>query len=179
MRLFAWLGERAPDDRDEFIEVERFRQVFVGPAFGRGDGRHERILRAHNDNRQVGSEFLDARDKVEGAFVGHDDVGDDEVALPLADPTPERCGIARRPGRITGTREGLIEDGADGRVVVSDEYIAFAHVCLRLSPPCLRRPLALVLGHRHERAKNRVAGTRVALDDSAMVVDDLGDERQT
>ena len=48
------LGERAPDDRDQFLEIERLGQIFVGAALGRLDRGHEGVLRAHDDDRQIG-----------------------------------------------------------------------------------------------------------------------------
>ena len=48
------LRQRAADDRGQFLEVEGLRQIFIGAAFGRADRRHEGVLRAHHDDRQIG-----------------------------------------------------------------------------------------------------------------------------
>ena len=45
------LRQRAADDGDQFLQVERLWQIFVGAAFGRADRRHEGVLRAHHDDR--------------------------------------------------------------------------------------------------------------------------------
>jgi NAD(P)H-hydrate repair Nnr-like enzyme with NAD(P)H-hydrate dehydratase domain len=80
---------------EQFGEIERFRQIFVGAGFGRPDGGHERVLRAHDDDRQFGPRLLDARQHVEGVFVRHHHVGDDEIALARRYPPPERRCIRR------------------------------------------------------------------------------------
>jgi hypothetical protein len=82
------LAQSAPDYRDEFLEVEGFGEVFVGAALGRLDRGGEGVLRAHDDDRQVGPDLLDARDQLEGVFVRHDHVGDHHIAVALAHPVP-------------------------------------------------------------------------------------------
>ena len=128
--LRAALGFRQgpPDDRDQLLQIERLGQIFVGAFLGRRDGRHQRILGAHDDNRQVRPQLLDARNEIEGVLVGHDDVGDDQIALALARPAPQRRGIARRLRRIARPRQCLIEHGPDGCIVIRDEDIAGHHV---------------------------------------------------
>ncbi len=121
------LGERATDHRDELVQIEGLGQIFVSAALGRGDRGHKGVLRAHHDDRQVGPELLDARNEIEGALVGHQDVGDDEVALPLADPAPQRCSVACGARRIARPRQGLVEHGADRGVVIGDENVALGH----------------------------------------------------
>jgi hypothetical protein len=124
---FARLGERAAHHRDEFVEVEGLGQIFVSAALGRGDRGHEGVLRAHHDDGEIGPKLLHPRNEVEGALVGHQHVGDDEVALPLADPAPQRRGIAGRARCVAGARERLVQHRADGCVVVGDEDVALAH----------------------------------------------------
>jgi hypothetical protein len=48
--------------------------------------------------------FTDTRDQVKGILIRHDDIGDDEVAIALADPAPERRSIAGRAHFIAGAR---------------------------------------------------------------------------
>ena len=82
------LRKRAADDRHQLLQVERLGQIFVGAALGGLDRGHEGVLRAHDDDRQIGPHALDARQQLEGVVVGHDDVGDDEVAFAGGDPAP-------------------------------------------------------------------------------------------
>ena len=119
--LLARLGERPADHGDELVQIERLGQIFVSAPLGRGDRRHEGVLRAHDDDRQVGTQLLHARNEIEGVLVGHQHVGDDEIALALADPAPQRGGVAGRARRVAGAGERLIEHGADRGVVVGDE----------------------------------------------------------
>ena len=119
--------QRAADDGDQLLQVEGLRQVVVSAALGRLDRGHERVLRAHHDDRQVGPQLLDARQKLEGVFVGHDDVGDDEVAVARLHPAPQRRGDAGRAHFVAGPRQGLAQHGSNGHVVVSNQYRSAGH----------------------------------------------------
>ena len=120
--------ERAANDSDDLVQVEGLRQIFEGALLGGRQRRHQRVLRAHDDDRQIGPQLLHARNEIEGVLVGHDDVGDDDVTLALADPAPERRRVAGRSRREAGARQRLIEHGADGSVVVGDENGASGHI---------------------------------------------------
>ncbi len=74
-----------------------------------------------------GLSFLTRGNEIEGVLVGHQHVGDDEIAVALADPPPQGRGIAGGARRVAGAGERLVEDGADRCVVVGDENIAFGH----------------------------------------------------
>ena len=115
------LGERAPDDRHQLLQVEGLGQVFVGAALGGLDRGHEGVLRAHDDDRQIGPHPLDARQQLEGVVVGHHHVGDDEIALAGGDPAPQPGDGAGRAHLVAGARQRLIENRSDRRVVVGDE----------------------------------------------------------
>ncbi len=88
------LRQRPADDRGQFLEVERLRQILIGAALRGADRGHEGVLGAHDDDRQVGPQLLDARQEIEGVLVGHDHIGDDKVALALAYPPPQGGGIS-------------------------------------------------------------------------------------
>lgn len=92
-RLALRLGECAADDGDQFCQIEGLGQVIVGALFRGLDGGHEGVLSAHDENGKVRTGFLDARQKVEGVLIGHDDVRDDKIALTCRNPAPERCSI--------------------------------------------------------------------------------------
>ncbi len=98
------LGKRPADDAYQLVQIERLGQVFERALFGRRQCGHQRVLRAHDDDRQLRPELLDAGNQVEGVFVGHYDVGDDDVPLTLRHPAPERGGIAGRAGGVAGPR---------------------------------------------------------------------------
>src|SRR5205807_4023068 len=126
-RPFFRLGQRPADDPDELLEIERLGQIFVGATLGGAHGGHKRVLRAHDDDGKRRPQLFDARQEVEGVLVRHHHVGDDEVALPLADPAPQRCGVAGRADFVTCTRQRLVEHGADRRVVVRDQKVSRWH----------------------------------------------------
>ena len=48
-------------------------------------------------------------------------------ALALADPTPQRRRVSGQAHFVSGARESLIENGADRRVIVGDEYTTCGH----------------------------------------------------
>ena len=142
LRLCAGLGQRAADHGDELVQIERLRQIFVGAPLGRGDRGHEGVLRAHHDDRQIGPQLLHARNEIEGVLVGHQHVGDDEIALALADPAPQRGRVAGGARRVAGAGQRLVEHGADRGVVVGDENIAFGHDVLTV--PAVRASLSAI-----------------------------------
>ena len=55
------LGERAPNDRHQFAQVEGLGQILVRAPLRSLDRGDKSILRAHDDDRQVGPHPLDAR----------------------------------------------------------------------------------------------------------------------
>ena len=128
------LGQCAADDGDELLQVERFWQILIGAALRGPDRRHEGILRAHDDNGQVRPHLLDARQQIERVLVGHHHVGDDEIALALAHPAPQRCGVAGQANLISSARKRLVQNRADGGVVICNEYATCGH---RYSSSCI------------------------------------------
>jgi hypothetical protein len=114
-------GERASDDRHQFAQIEGLGQVFVGAALGGFDRSYEGVLRAHDDDRQVRPHPFDARQEVKGVIVGHDDVGDHEIALARRHPPPKPGNRSSRADLVAGARQRLIENGANPCVVVGDK----------------------------------------------------------
>ena len=151
--------QRPADDRDQLLQVERLRQVFVGAALGGADRGHEGVLRAHDDDRQLRPHPLDARQEVEGVLVRHHHVGDDEIALPLRDPAPEGRGVAGRAHLVAGARKRLVEHGPDGGVVVGEEDVSARHR-LGLDVLSVPRPSrALYIGRSTRKVVRRGAGS--------------------
>src|SRR5205085_5067420 len=117
----------ALDDADELAQIEGLRQVFKGAALGCLDRGQQRALRAHHDDAQFRAHLFDARDQVETVLVWHDDVGDDEVALAIGDPTPQRRGIAGHPNIVPEPGERLVEHRADRPIVIGYKYRCAHH----------------------------------------------------
>ena len=122
-RLAPPLGlcERAPDDRHQFAQVEGLGQIFVSAALRSLDRGDKGILRAHDDDRQIGPHPLDARQEIERVVVGHHDVGDDEIALARRHPSPEPGDRSGRSNLIAGASQRLIENCANPGVVIGDK----------------------------------------------------------
>ena len=124
LRLLApplGFGQRAADDRHQFAQIEGLRQIFVGAALGGFDRRDEGILRAHDDDRQIRPHPLDARQEVKSVVVGHDDVGDHEIALARRHPPPKPRDRSGRADLVAGAGQRLIENGANPGVVVGNK----------------------------------------------------------
>ena len=137
--VLARLGHRAADDADQLLEVEGLRQIVIGAALRRADRGHEGVLRAHDDDRQLGPQFLDAGQQFEGVFVRHHHVGDDEIALARLHPAPKRRRRAGGANLISRARQRLRHDRADRGVVVGDEYFATVHEHCPQPQPEVRR----------------------------------------
>ena len=150
--------ERPSDDGHKLLQVERLRQVLVGAALRGLDRRHEGVLGAHDDDRQLRAQLLDAGQEVEGVLVGHHHVGDDQIALPLSHPAPESRGVAGRADLISGPRQGLIQDGSDGGIVVGEENLSARHVSGLTNRPRGHRP-ARCMGSKIRKVVRRGAGS--------------------
>ena len=127
----------AADHRQQFLQIEWLGQVFEGAALGRLHRRHQRRLRAHHHHAQVRPDLADARNQVEAVLVRHDHVGDDQIALAVLHPAPERRGVAGAADLIAGPPQCLGQHGADGSVVVRDQDGGWGHrssISASLSP---------------------------------------------
>src|SRR6185437_3097752 len=79
--------------------------------------------------------LLDAWQEVERVLVRHHHVGDDEIAVALAHPAPQRRRVAGRTHLVTGARQRLIEHRTDRRVVVGNQYASRRHLRPSQVPP--------------------------------------------
>ena len=124
-----------------------------------------------------GRSLLDARQQVEGVLVRHHDVGDDEVALALADPAPQRRRVAGRAHLVAGARSAWLRTV---RIAASSSAIKYASRWHHASPLGFaasarrRHPCKF----RHQHAEDGPSRLRLAFDDAAMIADDLGGERE-
>ena len=143
------VGESARHGLDQGVEVEGLGEVVVCAAAGRLDRRHQRAVGAHHDDRQVWPARLHARQQIEPVAVGHDDIGDDEVALAVGDPVPQGRGLVGRAHGVALACQRAGQDGANRAIVVGDQDGRPAH-----HRPRLRRAAA--------RSRNSVAPGRLS-----------------
>ena len=117
------LGTRqgARDNGNQLLQVEGLGQIFKGAALSGGDGGEQRVLGAHHQDRQIGPHALDAGDLVKAGLIGQDNVGNDEVALACRNPAPQAGGRAGGANIIPGAAQRLVQNGADGAVVIADQ----------------------------------------------------------
>ena len=115
------VGQGPRHHRQHFGDVEGLGQVLVGADFIGADRRHEGVLRAHHDHRQIGPELLDLGHDVEGIAVRHRHVGDQQIAFAAAHPVPHGGEIAGRPHLVAGPRQRLVQHHADGGIIVGEQ----------------------------------------------------------
>jgi len=82
-----------------------------------------KVFRAHDDDRQVRPHAPDPRQNLERVVVGHDDVGNHQIAFARGDPAPQTRNRAGRPHLVASARQRLIENRSYRRVVVGDENL--------------------------------------------------------
>ena len=84
--------QRAVHHRHQLLQVERLGQVLEGAPFRRLDRRQQRGLGAHDDDAHFRAQLPDARHEIQPVLVRHDHVRDDQVAVAILDPFPQRGG---------------------------------------------------------------------------------------
>src|SRR5207344_3667428 len=94
----------------------------------------------------------------------------------LTDPTPQRRSIAGRAHFVSCARKGLVEHGSDCRVVVSNQYASSGHWHPSLGS--VARLGVVTQENGHEYTKDGPSRLRLALDDPAVIADDLSHQRQ-
>ena len=121
-------AQRPRDDGDELAQVEGLGQIFEGAPLGRPDRGEQGVLGAHHDDLQVGAQVADARNQVEPVLVGHDHVGDDQIARPGLDPLPQRGRVRGAAHQVPLAPQGPGQHRADGPVVVGHQDGPAAHL---------------------------------------------------
>ena len=76
---------------------------------------------AHDDDRQGRPGALDTRQHIEAVLIGHDHVGNHQIAFAVGDPAPQSGGVAGAAHHIAFPRKSLIDHGADRLIVIGDE----------------------------------------------------------
>ena len=125
-RFAGWRDRRrsrqgASDDGQKLLQVERLRQVFERPPLGCLHGGHQGGLRAHDHDLEIRPHPADAWNEIEPVLVRHHHVGDDQVALAILHPAPQRGCVRAGAHLITGPSERLGQHGADGPVVIGNQ----------------------------------------------------------
>ena len=152
------IGQRPRHHRQHLSDIEGLGQILIGAHFIGADRRHEGVLGAHHDHRQVGPELFDLGHDVEGVAVRHHDVGDQQFALAPAHPVPHRRHIAGGAHFVAGTGQCLVQHHADRRVVVRKQNSVATHALNSCSVGRLNGPLAT-----GRRMRNRVRPGRLSL----------------
>ena len=74
---------------DQLLEIKWFRDILEGASFSRLNGGQQGILGAHHDDAKFRPQLADAGHQVQPVLVGHHHIGDDHIAFPVGNPTPQ------------------------------------------------------------------------------------------
>jgi hypothetical protein len=107
-----------------------------------------------------GPQLLDARQQVEGVFVRHHHVGDDEIALALLPSATASPRFRSERTSWPGARERLVEHGADRRVVVGDKNVSSGHGAVLTDPRAIA-PFWVKVGNNTRNVVRLAAGYRI------------------
>ena len=121
LRRPALLLQRTGRPLHQVRQVEGLRQIVEGFGLGGLDGGHDGILRRDHDHRQAGAQPGDPRQRVQPVAVGHDDVGNHQIALALLDPAHQRHEGRGRVDLAARAGQRLGQHRADRAVVVGDK----------------------------------------------------------
>ena len=115
-------GQAPPHRARHLVQVERFGQIFERALLCRAHRGLQRIARTHDDHRQIGALFSDARQNIQGIAIGKHHVGNQQIAHALVDPFPHCRHIAGHLDLVAEPRHGLVQDGANGAVIIGHQY---------------------------------------------------------
>ncbi len=134
--LFLGMLVGALDQRDRFVDIERFGQVFEGTALIRSHGAVQVGMGGHDDHRQARMLLANSRQQVQATGTGHADVGDDHVRLLAGQAAHHAIGTVEALGGHAFLLQGFFQDPTDRTVVIDDPHgFTTAHVDVA---PCSR-----------------------------------------
>ncbi len=102
-------------------QIERFGQVVERIGLGGLNGGHDRVLRRNHDDWQFRPHRGNFRQSFEPIAVGHDDIGNHQIAAPFLDPALQRDKRTGRMHPASRARQRLGQNGANGAVVIRDK----------------------------------------------------------
>ncbi len=114
--------DRPPDQLDRLIDVEGLGQIFEGTALEGGDRALQIGIGGHDDDRDGREAGLHFLQQLQPRLAGHADVGHQDLRR-LGTLFKLRDGLAGRGEALEGDAlagQGLLQDPADGTVVVDD-----------------------------------------------------------
>ncbi len=128
----AGLGQRAVEEEDQLVHLERLRQVVVRALADRLDGRLHGAERGHDDDRAIGRRRAGAGQQREAVEPGHPQIGDQRGEV-LAD-APVRLARVADVHHLEAVVPQLVDERvAERGVVVDDEDATVPPACLPLS----------------------------------------------
>jgi hypothetical protein len=119
-RLSPALVERAADQVDGLIDVERLRQIFVGAALEGGHRGVEIRIGGHHDDRDRGVALLHRLQQLEARQPRHADIGHQHFRRAAGERFERILRGRKRVERDAFSTERLLDHPADGAVIVDD-----------------------------------------------------------
>ena len=138
--LQAAVLHRPLQGQAEFVEIERLRQVVVGPLLERLHGRLHGGVGRHDDDGDRRVEGLDLGQRLEARNLDHPDVHQDQVERPALHRRDGAPAVVRLRDRIAPARQERPEHRPVGKVVIRHENGMFClHEWITLSFPFYRQ----------------------------------------
>src|SRR5690606_18985802 len=79
------------------------------------------ILRTHDNHTQVRTKFADTRHHIKPVFIGHHDIRDHQIAIPIGDPVPQGSSVTGTTHLVALTRQSLRQYGTDRAIIISNK----------------------------------------------------------
>ena len=124
-RHYPCLCDGAANGRDQFVEIEGFREVLECATFaGAERGEHGRAG-ADNNHGKARTDLLDAWQEVQPVARRHGHIRDDKIAVTGTDPRPEFAHVPGVAGYEPVPVKGSPNYRADGGIVIANQHRGF------------------------------------------------------
>ena len=117
------LVDRAVEEQQEVVGVDRLRQEVGGALLHRADRLLDRPEGRHHHDRRLGVGLARGLEHVEAAAGGQPEVGEDDEVAEGREPPPGLVGVRRLVDRVAARLEGLPQHGAERLLVLDDQDV--------------------------------------------------------
>ena len=111
--------QRARRALHQVRQVEWLGQIVIRLGLGGLNGGHDCVLRGNHNHRKVRSILMDFRQHFQTVAVGHDDVGNDHIALSFANPAHQSRQGRRRMHLTPRACQRLRQNCPDRAIIIS------------------------------------------------------------
>ena len=121
LELEVGVFQRLSDDDGEFVEVERFADVVVGPQPHGVDGRFEAAVGGHHDDHDLLIVFLDLFQDLNAVDARHLDIEQHQIGLFLPNQAQRLFAVTGGNDLVALLLQILLQRPADQVFVVDDQ----------------------------------------------------------